>query len=154
MYGVRKCSSFILLHVVQSLSCVRFLVNPWTAAHKASLSLTIFWSLLKLISIELAMPSNHLILCCPILLLPLIFPSIRAFSNELALHIGGQSIGAQSFQWVFNIDWFDILAVLGTLKSPLQHFDEFKIINSLVLNPIYGPNLTSVHDYWKNHRFV
>ena len=71
---------------VQSLSCVR-LCNPWTAAHQASLSITISRSLLKLMSIELVMPSNHLILCCPLFLLPSIFPSIRVFSNESALHI-------------------------------------------------------------------
>ena len=74
--------------VVQSLNHVRLFVNPWTAAHQASLSFTISWNLLKLMSIRSVMPSNYLILCRPLLLLPSIFPSIRVFSNELALHIG------------------------------------------------------------------
>ena len=72
---------------VQSLSCVRFFVTPWAAAHQVSLSITKSWSLLRLMSIESVMPSNHLILCCPLLLLPSIFPSIRIFSNESALRI-------------------------------------------------------------------
>ena len=106
-------------------------MTPWTAAHQASLSFTIFWSLLKLMSTESVMPSNHLILCRPLLLFS-IFPRIRVFSNESAL----QSIGAkakvlelqlqhQSFQQCsglssFRIDWFDLLAVQGTRKSILQ----------------------------------
>ena len=73
--------------VLQSLSCVQLFATPWTAACQASLSFTISWSLLKLMSIELVMPSNHLVLCCPLLLLPLIFPRIRVFSNELVLCI-------------------------------------------------------------------
>ena len=81
--------------VVQLLSHVRFFVTPWTAAHQASPSLTISWSLLKLMSIDLVMPSNHLVLCCP-LLLPSIFPIIRIFSSESALASGGQNIGASA----------------------------------------------------------
>ena len=77
----------IIIVVVQSLSPVRLLVTPWTAACQASLSFTISWSLLRFMYIELVMPSNHLILCCPLLLLPSIFPTIRVFSNESALHI-------------------------------------------------------------------
>ena len=73
--------------VVQSFSCVPFFVTPWTAAYQASLSFTMSWSLFKFMSIELVMPSNHLIFCCPLLLFPSIFPSIRVFSNDLALHI-------------------------------------------------------------------
>ena len=73
--------------VVQSLSCVQFFVTPWTAAHQASLSFTISQSLLKLMSIELVMPSNHLMLCCPLLLLPSMFPGISVFSNESVLPI-------------------------------------------------------------------
>ena len=80
--GIKK--SFI---AVQSLSCVQLFVTPWTAARQAPLSFTLSWSLLKLMSVELVMSSSHLILCCPLLLLPLIFPSIRVFSSELALHI-------------------------------------------------------------------
>ena len=88
---------------VQSLGCVQPFATPWTAAHQAFLSFTISWSLLKLLSIELVMPSNHLILCCPIPLLPSIFPSIRVFSNELALHIRWPKYRSFSFnispQW-------------------------------------------------------
>ena len=73
--------------VVQSFSCVPLFVTPWTAAYQASLSFTMSWSLFKFMSIELVMPSNHLIFCCPLLLFPSIFPSIRVFSNDLALHI-------------------------------------------------------------------
>ena len=75
----------IVVAVVQSLSCVQLIVTPWTAAHQASLSFTISWSLLKLICIDLVMPSNHLVLCCPLLLLPSIFPNIRVFSYESAV---------------------------------------------------------------------
>ena len=104
---------------------------PWTAAHQASLSITILWSLLKLMSIELVMPSNYLILCHSLLLLPSTFPTIRVFSNESALRIMWPqdwsfrfSISAcneYSGLISFRIDWFDILAVQGTLKSLLQH---------------------------------
>ena len=82
--------------VVQSLNCVQLFATPWTAAHQASLSFTISWSLHKLMSIDLVMPSNHLILCRRLLLLPSIFPSIRVFSKDSVLHIGGQSLGASS----------------------------------------------------------
>ena len=106
-------------------------VVSWSAARQASLSPTISWSLLKLMSIESVMPSNHLILCCPLLLLPSIFPSIRVFSNELALPIRWPKYWSFSFSISpsnensglisFRIDWFDLLAVQGTLKSLLQH---------------------------------
>ena len=107
--------------------------TPWTAAHQASLSFTIAWSLLKIMSIELVMPSSHLILCHPLLLLPSIFPRIRVFSNKLALHIRwpkdwsfGFSISPSteySGFISFRIDgWFVLLAVQGTLKSLLQHY--------------------------------
>ena len=115
---------------VQVLSHVQLFVTPWTAAHQASLSITNFQSLLKLISIELVMPSNHLILCRPLLLLPSIFPSIRVFSNESILCIRWPkyqsfnfSISLSNEYWrliSFRIDWFD-LAVQGILKSLLQH---------------------------------
>ena len=116
---------------VQLLGCVRLFVTPWTAAHQASLSFTIFWSLLKLKSIESVMPSNYLILCCPLLLLPSLFPSIRAFSNESDLHIRWSKYWRFSFsispsneysgQISFRMDWLDLLEVQGTLKSLLQH---------------------------------
>ena len=117
--------------VVQLLSHVPFFVTPWTAAHQASLSITNFQGLLKLLSIELVMPSNHLILCRPLLLLPSIFPSIRVFSKESALPIGWPKCWSFSVSISpsnecsglisFRIDWFDLITVQGTLKSLLQH---------------------------------
>ena len=106
-------------------------MTPWTAARQVSLSFIISQSLLKLSSIESMVPSNHLILCSPLLLMPSIFPSIRVFSNELGLHIRWPSIGASASAsvlpveypgWIsFRIDWFDLLVAQGTLKSLLQH---------------------------------
>ena len=116
---------------VQSLSCVQLFTTPWTAAHHASLSFTISWSLLKLISIELVMPSNHLILCHPLLLLPSIFPSIRILSRESVLRMRWPKYWSFSFSISpsgeysglisFRMDWLDLLAVQGTRKSLLQH---------------------------------
>ena len=117
--------------VVHSLSDVRLFKTPWTAAHQAFLSFTISLSLLKLTSIELVMPSNHFILCCPLSLLPSIFPSIRVFSNESVLCIRLPKHWNFSFSISpsnkysglisFRTDWFDLLAVQWTLKSLLQH---------------------------------
>jgi len=117
--------------VVQSLSCVRLFTIPWTAACQTSLFFTISWSFLKLMSIELIIPSNHLILCRPLLLLPLIFSSIRVFSNELPLLIRWPKSWSFSFSISpsneysglisFRIAWFDLLGLQGTLKSLLQH---------------------------------
>ena len=122
--------SFFVVVVVQSLSHVRLFSTPWTAACQASLSFIIFQSLLKLMSIKLVTPSDHLILCCP-LLLPSIFPSIRAFSNDLVLGIKWPKYWSFSFSISpsneysglisFRIDWFDLLAVQWILKSLLQH---------------------------------
>ena len=116
---------------VQSLSRVSLFATPWTAARQTSLSITNSWSLLKLLSIESVMPSNHLILCHPLLLLPSIFPSLRVFSNESALRISWPKYWSFSFNISpsnehsglisFRMDWFDLLAVQGTLKSRLQH---------------------------------
>ena len=115
----------------QSLSHVQLFVTPWTSAHQASLSITNSRSLLKFMSLELVMPSNHLILCCPLLLLPSIFPSIRVFSNESALCIRWPKYWSFSFSISpsneysglisFRMDWLYLLAVQGTLKSLLQH---------------------------------
>ena len=120
-----------IISSVQLLSCVRLFVTPWTAACQASLSITNSQSLPKLMSIELVMPSNHLILCCPLLLLPSIFPNIRVFSNESALRIRRPKYWSFSFiispsnehpgLISFRMDWLDVLAVQGTLKSLLQH---------------------------------
>ena len=116
---------------VQSLSHVQLFMIPWTAAHQASLSIANSRSLPKFMSTESVMPSNHLILCCPLLLLPSIFPCIRVFSNELALHIRWPKYWSFSFNIspsnehsgliCFRMDWLDLLAVQGTLKSLLQH---------------------------------
>ena len=132
---------------------------PKSAAHQASLSFNISQSLLKLLSIELVMPSNHLIFCRPLLLLS-VFPSIRVFSNESALCIRWPKYWSFTFNISpfnehsglisFRTAWLDLLAVQGTLKSLFQQFNS---INSSELRFIYSPALTSIHDYWKNHSF-
>ena len=129
--GLVENPRILLLFVLQSLSCVWLFVTPWTAAHQASPSFTISRSLLELLSIELVMPSNHLILCCPFLLLPSIFPSIGVFSKQSALCIRWPKYWSLSFSIgpsneysgliSFKIDWFDLLAVQGTFKSLFQH---------------------------------
>ena len=116
---------------VQFLSCAQLFAIPWTVAYQACRSFTISWSLLKFTSIESVMPSNRLILWCPLLLLPSIFPRIRVFSNELALCIRRPKYWSFSFSISpsneysglisFKIDWFDLLTLQGTLKSLLQH---------------------------------
>ena len=113
------------------LSHASFFTTPWAAARWASLSFTVSWGLLRLMSFESVMPSNHLILCRPLLLLPSIFPSIRVFYNESALHIRWPKSWSFSFSISpskeysglisFRIDWFDLLVVQGILKSLLQH---------------------------------
>ena len=128
---------------------------------QASLSITNSWSLLKLMPIELVMPSNHLILCCPLLLPPSIFPSIRVFSNESALRIRWPKYQSFSFSISlsseysglisFSMDWLDLPAVQGTLESLLQHHNLKASV--LWLSFLYGPTLTPIHDYWKNHSF-
>ena len=136
-------------------------MTPWTAAHQASLSFTISQSLLKLMPIESVMPSKNLILCRPLLLLPSIFPSIRVFSNESVLCIRWPKYWSFSFSispsneysglMSFRMDWFDLLAVQGTLKSLLQHHSSKASI--LWCSLLYGPGLTSICNHWKNHRF-
>ena len=143
-----------VLAVVELLSCVRLFATPWTAARQASLSITNSWSLLKLMSIESVMPSNHLILCCPLLLLPSILPSIMVFSNESALHIRWPKYWSFSFSpsneysglTSFRIDWFDLLAVQGTLKSPLQYHSSKPSI--LQCSAFFMVQLSSRH-LWK-----
>ena len=127
--GNHQCLSFNVLptYIVQSPSCVQLFAIPWTAALQASLSFTISWSLLKLMSIESVMPSNHLMLCCPLLFWPSIFPSIRVFSNELALCIRWPKYQNFSFSISpsneysglisFRTDLFNLFAVQETLKS-------------------------------------
>ena len=144
-----------IISSVQSLNCVRLFATPWTATRQASLFITNSQSLLKLMSIALVMPSNHLILCCPLLLLPSIFPSIRVFSNESVLHIRWPKYWSFSF----NISPSNEYSGLISFRTPCSPRDsqessptpQFKSINSLTLSFLYGPNLTSIHDYWKNH---
>ena len=152
----------VCLSVVQLLSCVQLFETSWTAALQASLSIINSWGLLKLMSVELVMPSNHLILCRPLLLLPSIFPSIRVFSNESVLCIRWPkdwsfsfSISPSNKYWgliSFRINWFDLLGVQGTVKSLLQHHSS-KASVLWCSAFFYGPTLTSVHDYQKNHGF-
>ena len=144
--GAHLDSSLHGVSSVQSLSRVRLFETPQTTACQASLSFIISWNLLKLMSIELMTPFNHLILCRPLLLLPSIFPSIRVFANELALCIRWPKYWSCSFSispsneysglMSFRMDWFDLLAV------------QFESISSLVLSLLHGPTLTSIHDYW------
>jgi len=144
----------------QSFSHVQLFVTPWTAACQASLSINNPWSLLKLMSIELVMSSNHFMLCCPLLLPPSIFPGIRVFSNESVLCIRWPKYWSFSFSISpsseysglisFRIDCFHLLSVQGTLESLLQyHSSKASILwHSSFL---YSPTLTSTHDDWKNH---
>ena len=145
---------------VQSLSCIQLFAAPWSAACQASVSITNSQSLLQLMSIESVMPSNHLILCHPILLLPSIFSSIRVFSNESAILIRWPKCWSFSFSISpsneysglisFRMDWLDLLAVQGSLKSLLQHHSSKA---SSALSYLYSPTFISIHDYWKNHSF-
>ena len=131
--------------------------------HQSPLSSTVSWSLLGLMSIESVMLSNHLILCRPLLLLPSIFPSIRVFSNESTLRIRWPKYWSFSFSISpskeyrglisFRMDWLDLLAVQGTLKSRLQHHSlKASILQHSAF--FYDPALTSIHDYWKIHSFL
>ena len=132
-------------------------MTPWTAAHQAPLSFTISWSLLKHMSIESVMPSNHLILCCPLLVLPSVFPSIRVFSNESALCIRWLKYWSFCFRRspsnkysgfiCLRIDWFDLLESNGLSRV----FSN----NTVQRHQFFGaqPSLWSIHDYWKNHCF-
>ena len=144
---------------VQSLSRIQLFATPWIAAHQASLSITNSQSLLKIMSIESVMPSSHLILCRPLLFLPPIPPSIRVFSNESTLCMRWPKYWSFSFSISpsnehprlisFRMNWLDLLAVQGTLKSLLQTTVES--ISSSVLSFLHSPTLTSIHDHWKNH---
>ena len=137
-------------------------MTPWTTACQASLSLTISQSLLKLMSIEPVMPSNHLFLCHPVFLLPSIFPSIRVFSNELAFYIRWPKYSRFSFSISpsneysglisFRMDWFDLLAVQVTLKSLSQHHSlKASILWHLAFFMVQVSYIGN--DYWKNHDF-
>ena len=152
---------FLNCYIVHSLSHVWLFATPWAAAHQASLSFTISLNLLKLMSIELVMPSNHLILCLPLILLFSVFPNIRILSNELALHIRWPKYWSFNFSISpsnkyselisFRLNWFDLLPVQGTLKSLYQHHNSKASV--LQSSAFFMAQLTSIHDYWKNHSF-
>ena len=143
-----------LISSVQFLSHVWLFAIPWITARQASLSITNSQSSLKLTSIESVMPSSHLILCRPHLLLPPIPPSIRVFSNESAVHMRWPKYWSFSFSIIpskeipglisFRMDWLNLLAVQESSPTP-----QFKSINSLVLSFLHSPTLTSIHDHWK-----
>ena len=142
-----------------SRSVISNFATPWIAAHQASLSITNSRSLIELMSIDSVMPSNHVIPFHPLLLLPSIFPSIRVFSNESALHIRWPKYWSFSFSISpskehsglisFRIDWLDLPEVQDTLKSLLQHHSSKASI--LRHSAFFTVQLTSIHDYWKNH---
>ena len=164
------CSNFVVLinrddwlriSSVHLLRCVWIFVTPLTAASQASLSNTNSWRLLKLMSVESVMPFNHLFLCNPLLLPRLVFPSIRVFTYESVLHIRWPKYWSFSFSnspsneysglISFRMDWLHLLAVQGTLKSLLWHYNSKVSILSAQL--IYSPTLTPIRDSWKNHSF-
>ena len=143
-------------------------MTPWTATRQASLSITNSRSLFKLMSVESVMSSNHLILCCPLLLLPSFFPSIRVFSSESVLCIRWPKHWSFSFSIsptneysgliFFTTDWIDVLEdeLIGSSCSPSDSQEsspppQFKSINSSALSFLHSPTLTSIHDHWKNH---
>ena len=146
---------------VQSLSHVQLCATPWTAVRPVYLTITNSQSLFKLISIQSVMPSNHLILCHPLLLLSSIFPSIRVFSNESALCFRWPKYWSFSFSISpsneysglisFRMDWGTPCSIRDCQESAPT--PQFKSINSLALSFLYSPTLTSIHDYWKNHSF-
>ena len=152
--------SSIQFSSVQLLSHVQLFVTPRTAALQASLSITNSPSLLKLMSIESVMPSNHLILCHPLLLPPSIFPSIRVFSSESVLQIKWPKYWSFSFNISPSNEYSELISFRmtrspcsprGSQESSLT--PQFKSINSSGLSFLYSPSLTSIHDYWKNHSF-
>ena len=150
-----------MIAVAQSLSHVWLFVTPWTAACQCSLPFTISQSLLRFRSTVLMVASNHLILCCSLLLLPSIFPSIRVFFNGQVFVSGGQSTGASASVSVLpmNIqDWFSLDGLVGSPCCPRASQEssatpQFKSIYSLVLSFLYSPTLTSIPNYWKSHSF-
>ena len=144
------------------MSHVRLFVSPWTAAHQASLSITNTQSVQKLMSTVSVMPSNHLILCCPLLLLPSVFPSIRVFSSESVFCIRWPKYWSFSFNIIpsneysglISLGWTGWISLLskGSQESPPT--PQFKSISFSVLSFLYCPTLTSIHDYLKNHSFA
>ena len=161
LYNTSNCISPILsvwVNSVQLLSHIQLFLTPWSAAHQSSLTIINSWSLLKLMSIESAMPLNLLMLYRSFLLSPSVFPSIRVFTSELVLHIRWPKYCTFSFNISpsseysglisFRMNWLDLLAVQGTLKSLLQHHSsKASILRYSALT------LTSIHDHWKNDSF-
>ena len=148
-----------MISSVQSLSRIRPFTNPWSTACQASLSITNSGRLFKLISIELVMPSNHLILCHPLLLLTSIFPSIRVFSNESPLHIRWPKYWSFSFnirpsnehsELIF-LGWTGLISLPSRGSQESSSTPQLKSINSSRLRLLYSPTLTSIHDFWKKH---
>ena len=161
LFLINNETSLQYVSSVQTLSHVQLFVTPWIAARQASLSITISRSSPKLLSIESVMPSSHLIHCQPLLFLPPIPPSIRVFSNESTLHMRWPKYWSFSFRIspskehpgliFFRMDWLDLLAVQGTLKSLLQHHSSKA--SSLQHSAFFAVQLShpSIHDQWKNH---
>ena len=153
--------SFANIKKVQLLSCIQLFVTPWTAECQASLSITNSQSLLKFMYIESVTPSNHLILCLSLLLLPSILPSIRVFSNESVLHIRWPRYWSSSFSisssneysdW-FLLGWTDWISLQSNGLSRIFSNTTVQNINSSVLSFFYSPTLTSIRDSWKNQSF-
>ena len=166
LYDIFLFNQFLIQCVqfssVQSLSLARLFATPWITAHQASLSITNYWRLLKLMPIESVMPSNHLILCHPFLLLPPIPPSIRVFSNESTLHMRWPKYWSFSFSInpsnehpgliSFRMDRLDLLAVQGTLKSLLQHHSSkasILLCSAFFIVQLSHPYLTTGNDIKK-----
>ena len=142
-----------LFSSVQSLTCVQLFATPWIAACQASLSITSFWSSPKLMSIKLVMPSNHLILCHPLLLLLSIFPSIRVFSKESVLCTMWPKHWSFGFSISPSNEYSGLISLQSKDSQESSPTPQFKSINSLALSLLYCPALASIHDYWKNHSF-
>ena len=148
--------------MISSVAQSCLFATPWTMARQASLSITNSWSLLQLMSIESVMPSNHLILCRPRLLLASTFPSIRIFSNDSDLRIRCPKYWSFSFSFSPSNKYSGLISFSdGLIGSPCSPRDsqesspapQFKIISSLALSFLYSPTLTSIYDYWKNHSY-
>ena len=150
----RKTSISALFSSVQSLSRVRLFATPWIVARQASLSITNSQSLLKLMPTESVMPSNHPIICRPLLLPPSIFPNIRVFSNESVLHIKWPKYWSFSFSISPSNEYSGLVGSPCSPRDSQESFPtpQFKSSNSSALS-LYSPTLTSIHDYWKTHSF-
>ena len=154
--------SFSQFSSIQSFSCVQLFATPWTAACQVSLSVTNSWSLLKLMSIKSVMPSNHLIFCPPVSSCLQSFPVSGSFRWIRSLHqvakILELQLQHQSFQWIFRTDFLEdwLIGSPCSLSNSQESSPtpQFKSISYLALSFLYGPTLTSIRNYWKNHSFV